>query len=198
MPACCGVRGSHREPWVNKAFCICTLLFVLKTVGSKDKHSSEKLKLCASSSRGRFNSRDFKCAPGYLGGQSWAARLAVLSLKAGMDRTRMDRAGMDRTSLQGRGAGAGCDSPCSAPADSPLPAQSTHAPHSHSTWREANQATPCLVLPANICPEYLRGALSLLQTLNTIPWLCFVGSRNPGEVLEVNNPHYGRQSAGNL
>lgn len=71
-------------------------------------------------------------------------------------------------------------------------------PHSHSTWREANQATPCLVLPANICPEYLRGALSLLQTLNTIPWLCFVGSRNPGEVLEVNNPHYGRQSAGNL
>lgn len=57
---------------------------------------------------------------------------------------------------------------------------------------------PTFVLAANICLEYLRGALSLLQTHNTIPWLCFVESRNPGEVLEVNNPHYGRQSAGNL
>lgn len=39
---------THREPWVNKTFCIWTFLFVLKRVGppagSEDKHSSEKLK----------------------------------------------------------------------------------------------------------------------------------------------------------
>lgn len=39
---------SHREPWVNKTFCIWTFLFILKRVGppagSEDKHSSEKLK----------------------------------------------------------------------------------------------------------------------------------------------------------
>lgn len=114
---------THREPWVNKTFCIWTFLFVLKRVGppagSEDKHSSEKLKyhpcvhlppgadLTGTSSVPLINSASSGDRAGQPG---W---LCALSLQGRDGQSPVCRAGtLGRARLH---------SHCTAPADSPPP-----------------------------------------------------------------------------
>lgn len=128
-------------------------------------------------------------------------RLAAVLWSVGQQGTGVRVAGQKRW----RKAQPRSGSRCAVPAHSPersrstaLPAQSSHALHTHFVPVIGRSKLGCY-LPScfqrSIRITYFRGGLSFPQAQNTILWVCFADSSDHSEVLEVNNLNYGRQSA---